>query len=496
MDWGVTSKSTASLLPTTVATGSGGGGGGSGTGSPIRGFLAGLSPSGSSCSSNHQYHHSSSSSVSSVSHSCLALLRSRILRAHTLKVVLITSLIWITLGFCVLVYYTECLDGVSCGRGGTTGPDTLRAGARRGTRPYDISSAISSNSNGGNSQQHSSNFSGDLKRSDNSRSSSQDLEDNEIQQSSPYSATSPHLRPYTRHQLHLWEVPVIHSNPSHWPGENGKGVVLPRDLERLKNEKFKLNQFNILASDRMALNRSLPDVRMEACKDKTFPNRLPSTSIVIVFHNEAWSTLLRTVHSIIRMSPRELLKEIILVDDASEREYLGEELEEYVSKLSVPVHVFRTGKRSGLIRARLIGAKHVKGETITFLDAHCECTTGWLEALMARIAEDRTRVVCPIIDVISDENFEYIPASDMTWGGFNWKLNFRWYRVPQRELERRSGDRTQPVRTPTMAGGLFSIDTEFFNILGQYDEGMDIWGGENLELSFRVSLTLARHELL
>lgn len=60
--------------------------------------------------------------------------------------------------------------------------------------------------------------------------------------------------------------------------------------------------------------------------------------------------------------------------------------------------------------------------------------------------EDRTRVVCPIIDVISDDNFEYIPASDMTWGGFNWKLNFRWYRVPQREVDRRNGDRSLPVR--------------------------------------------------
>lgn len=145
---------------------------------------------------------------------------------------------------------------------------------------------------------------------------------------------------------------------------------------------------------------------------------------------------------------------------------------------------------------------------ITFLDAHCECTEGWLEPLLARIVENRKTVVCPIIDVISDETFEYITASDMTWGGFNWKLNFRWYyfeflnrfpligtfrfryRVSQREMDRRKGDRTAPLRTPTMAGGLFSIDKDYFYEIGSYDEGMDIWGGENLEMSFRVSVSL------
>lgn len=67
-----------------------------------------------------------------------------------------------------------------------------------------------------------------------------------------------------------------------------------------------------------------------------------------------------------------------------------------------------------------------QGQVITFLDAHCECTEGWLEPLLARIVLDRKTVVCPIIDVISDETFEYVTASDQTWGGFNWKLNFRW----------------------------------------------------------------------
>ena len=107
-------------------------------------------------------------------------------------------------------------------------------------------------------------------------------------------------------------------------------------------------------------------------------------------------------------------------------EHLQQDLEDYVVTLPVPTYVYRTKKRSGLIRARLLGAEHVKGKVITFLDAHCECTEGWLEPLLARIANDRKTVVCPIIDVISDDTFEYITASDMTWGGFNWKLNFRW----------------------------------------------------------------------
>lgn len=58
-------------------------------------------------------------------------------------------------------------------------------------------------------------------------------------------------------------------------------------------------------------HRPIRDTRHELCRDRTYPvNELPDTTVVIPFHNEARTTLLRTVWSILDRSPPSLINEV------------------------------------------------------------------------------------------------------------------------------------------------------------------------------------------
>ena len=74
-----------------------------------------------------------------------------------------------------------------------------------------------------------------------------------------------------------------------------------------------------LFSDKISLDRSVPDQRAEECRKIAYDSGLPKASVIVIFTDEAWSVLLRTVHSVINRTPEDLLEEIVLVDDFSQR---------------------------------------------------------------------------------------------------------------------------------------------------------------------------------
>lgn len=75
--------------------------------------------------------------------------------------------------------------------------------------------------------------------------------------------------------------------------------------------------------------------------------------------------LLRTIHSVYNRTPRELLLEIILINDNSTMNELYDPLEDYVKQnFDGLVKIFVQKERRGLVVGRLEGARMAKGEVL------------------------------------------------------------------------------------------------------------------------------------
>ncbi|XP_051963347.1 polypeptide N-acetylgalactosaminyltransferase 17-like [Xyrauchen texanus] len=280
-------------------------------------------------------------------------------------------------------------------------------------------------------------------------------------------------------------------------GGRGRGG-LPATLTPVEEKEAKYLRekygYNAFLSNKISLDRSIPDYRPSRCKKAYYPHDLPQISIIFIFVNEALSVILRSVHSAVNHTPAHLLKEIILVDDNSDDEQLKGPLEEYVNKRYPGlIKIVRNQKREGLIRARIEGWKVATGEMTGFFDAHVEFTPSWAEPVLSRIKENHKRIILPSIDNIKDETFE-LERYENSGHGYNWELWCMYISPPKQWWD--EGDTSAPIRTPAMIGCSFVVNREYFGELGLLDAGMDVYGGENIELGIRVWLCGGSMEVL
>ncbi|CAO1428320.1 unnamed protein product [Diamesa serratosioi] len=273
------------------------------------------------------------------------------------------------------------------------------------------------------------------------------------------------------------------------PGEQGKGLELtdPEEIE-LNKILYEKTGFSVVVSDKISVERSLLDAVHPHCMDIKYLEDLPTVSVIIIFHNEVKSVLLRTIHSVINRTPPELLHEVIIVNDKSTEPELYEPLETYVHEhFGGLVNIINLTERKGLIVTRMEGARAATGDVLVFFDSHVEVQNNWLPPLLEPIALNRRIGTLPIVDYFDSDTFAYNEIALNFFGSrgvIDWFLDFHELSKLPKDIE----VPLKPFPNPIMLGCAFAIDRKFFFELGGYDEELKIWNGENYELSFKLWL--------
>merc|ERR1711879_212044 len=94
------------------------------------------------------------------------------------------------------------------------------------------------------------------------------------------------------------------------------------------------------------------------------------------------------------------------------------------------------------------------------------------------------------------DTFEYSATPTTLKAGCSPGLQLEWFEMNVHEEKFHFTNPTSPIETPIIAGGIFSVDRQYFWWLGSYDSEMRQWGAENIEISLRQWMCGGRLEIL
>lgn len=186
-------------------------------------------------------------------------------------------------------------------------------------------------------------------------------------------------------------------------------------------------------------------------------------------------------------------------------EILRDYLDEYIKKYP-KIKVIRSHRRLGIVSNRMLGAANAKGPIIVYVnisfsflrirheiifqaDSHIEVAPRWLEPLLERFTKDMTVLVYPKLTGINPDTLKFAIENKRAGsiGGFTWGLDFTWIDTKWYEGDHPT-EMWEPKRSPIMFGAIRAISKKFFLSIGMLDPDFDIWGGDDVAMSFKVWL--------
>jgi GT2 family glycosyltransferase len=140
----------------------------------------------------------------------------------------------------------------------------------------------------------------------------------------------------------------------------------------------------------------------------------------------------------------------------------------------VVVRLARHPRPLGVAGARNAGSRAARGEVVVFADAHVDVPPGWWPPLVEALNRPGVGIVGPGLGVIGS-----------TEGARGYGLRIADARLRLEWLTRKQDE---PYPVPVLGGGCMALRRAALRETGGFDDGMQRWGSEDVELCLRLWL--------